>query len=259
MKDAVRGSAQEAPLVLVTGAGRRIGAAIARRLHADGWRVALHCGQSRELALAAAEGFNARRADSAAVFEQDLRAAEASTALVAAVQLRMGAVNAVVNNASSYFATPMGSITAAQIDDLLSTNFKAPLLLIQAAAQAGGLRQVVNLLDAHSRHQPRLGFSAYTAAKDALWALTETLAVELAPMVRVNGVALGHILAEVSDPPSAAEQLDLDDKRAQLGRVPLQRYGTPQEVAAAVSWLLSAEAAFVSGSILTLDGARHLA
>lgn len=259
MKDAVRGSAQEAPLVLVTGAGRRIGAAIARRLHGDGWRVALHCGQSRELALAAAEDFNARRVDSAAVFEQDLRAAEAATALVTAVQVRMGAVNAVVNNASSYFATPVGSITAVQIDDLLSTNFKAPLLLIQAAAQAAGLRQVVNLLDAHSRHQPRSGFSAYTAAKDALWALTEALAVELAPAVRVNGVALGHILAEVSDPPSAAEQLDLDDKRAQLGRVPLQRYGTPQEVAAAVSWLLSAEAAFVSGSILTLDGARHLA
>jgi len=259
MKDAVRGSAQEAPLVLVTGAGRRIGAAIARRLHADGWRVALHCGQSRELALAAAEDFNARRAGSAAVFEQDLRAAEAATALVAAVQARMGAVNALVNNASSYFATPMGSITAAQIDDLLGTNFKAPLLLTQAAGQAGGLGQVVNLLDAHSRHQPRSGFSAYTAAKDALWALTETLAVELAPAVRVNGVALGHILAEVSDPPSAAEKLDLDDKRAQLGRVPLQRYGTPQEVAAAVSWLLSAEAAFVSGSILTLDGARHLA
>ena len=100
---------------------------------------------------------------------------------------------------------------------------------------------------------------AYTAAKDALWALTEVLAVELAPAVRVNGVALGHILAEVSDPPSAAEQLDLDDKRQQLARVPLQRYGTPQEVAAAVAWLLSAESGFVSGSILTLDGARRLA
>lgn len=259
MTQAARGSVQEAPLVLVTGAGRRIGAAIAARLHADGWRVALHCGRSQAPANVLAQAFNARRAASAAVFEQDLRGTDASAALLAAVQARMGAVNALVNNASSYFATPVGSITAAQIDDLLDTNFKAPLLLTQAALQAGGLRQVVNLLDAHSRHQPRPGFAAYTAAKDALWALTETLAVELAPAVRVNGVALGHILAETSQPPSAAEQLDLDDKRAQLGRVPLQRYGTPQEAAAAVAWLLSADAAFVSGSILTVDGARHLA
>lgn len=259
MSTAVRGEDGEAPLVLVTGAARRIGAAIATRLHAEGWRVALHCSQSVVQAELLAASLNAQRAGSAMVFEQDLRVPEGPECLLRSVQERLGEVNALVNNASSYAATPMGQITAAQIDELLATNLKAPLLLVQAAMQAGALRQVVNLLDSHSRHQPRPGFSAYTAAKDALWALTEVLAVELAPGVRVNGVALGHILAEVSDPPTVAEQLDLDDKRQQLARVPLQRYGTPQEVAAAVAWLLSAESGFVSGSILTVDGARRLA
>ncbi len=249
----------ETKIVLVTGAARRIGAAIARRLHADGWRVAIHCRHSRLEADALAAALNAARADSAAVFLADLTATEFAADLLAAVQARFGAPTALVNNASSYFATPINSVTGAQIDELLTTNLTAPLLLTRAASSAGNLRAVVNLLDAHSRHQPRAGFSAYTAAKDALWALTESLAVELAPAVRVNGVALGHIAAEVRDPPSAAELMDLVDKATQLGHIPLARFGTPQEVAAAVAWLLSDEAAYISGAILPVDGARRLA
>lgn len=250
---------QDAPVVLVTGAARRVGAAIAARLHADGWRVAIHCDRSRQQADTLAAALNAQRPGSAWVFPADLRADTAAAALIAAVQAQLGAPAALVNNASSYFATPMGSLSAGQIDELLATNLKAPLLLTQAAQAAGALRGVVNLLDAHSRQQPRAGFSAYTAAKDALWALTESLAVELAPMVRVNGVALGHILAEVGDPPSAAEQLDLADKAAQLTQIPLARYGMPQDVAAAVAWLLSEQASYISGAILPVDGARRLA
>lgn len=250
---------QDAPVVLVTGAARRIGAAIAERLHTEGWRVAIHCGNSRQQADALSAKLNTRRPASADVFPADLRADDAAAALIAAVQQQIGAPAALVNNASSYFATPMGSVSAGQIDELLATNLKAPLLLTQAAQAAGALRGVVNLLDAHSRQQPRAGFSAYTAAKDALWALTESLAVELAPMVRVNGVALGHILAEVGDPPSAAEQLDLADKATQLTLIPLARYGRPQDVAAAVAWLLSEEASYISGAILPVDGARRLA
>lgn len=250
---------QDAPVVLVTGAARRVGAAIAARLHADGWCVAIHCDRSRRQADALAATLNAQRPGSAWVFAADLRAEAAAAALIAAVQAQLGAPAALVNNASSYFATPMGSVSAGQIDELLATNLKAPLLLTQAAQAAGALRSVVNLLDAHSRQQPRAGFSAYTAAKDALWALTESLAVELAPRVRVNGVALGHILAEVDDPPSAAEQLDLADKATQLTQIPLARYGRPQDVAAAVAWLLSDEASYISGAILPVDGARRLA
>lgn len=248
-----------APVVLVTGAARRIGAAIARRLHAEGWRVAIHCGASRGEAEALAAQLNAQRAGTAAVFGQDLRAPDAATQLVAAVAGALGAPDALVNNASSYFATPLASIAGEAIDELIATNLKAPLLLTQAAHAAGRLRGVVNLLDAHSRHQPRPGFAAYSAAKDALWALTEALAVELAPAVRVNGVALGHIAAEVRDPPSDAELIDLADKAAQCARIPLGRFGTPAEVAAAVAWLLSDEAGYISGAVIPLDGARRLA
>ncbi|MDO9453568.1 MAG: SDR family oxidoreductase [Stagnimonas sp.] len=248
-----------APVALVTGAARRVGAAIAQRLHAEGWRVAIHCGRSRVEADALAATLNTKRVDSAAVFSFDLRAEAAATQLVAAVQVRWAAPAALVNNASSYLATPIGTVTGAAVDELIGTNLKAPLLLTQAAHAAGALRGVVNLLDAHSRYQPRARLSAYSAAKDALWALTESLAVELAPVVRVNGVALGHILAEVREPPTPAEALDLADKATQLGRIPLARFGTPQEVAAAVAWLLSSEAAYVSGAILPVDGARRLA
>ncbi len=248
-----------APVALVTGAARRLGAAIALRLHADGWRVAIHCDRSRMEADVLATKLNAARANSAAVFSFDLRAEGVASQLIAAVQAQLGAPAALVNNASSYLATPISTVTGAAIDELIGTNLKAPLLLTQAAHAAGALRGVVNLLDAHSRYQPRVGLSAYSAAKDALWALTESLAVELAPAVRVNGVALGHILAEVHEPPTPAEVLDLADKATQVGRIPLARFGTPQEVAAAVAWLLSSDAAYVSGAILPVDGARRLA
>lgn len=249
----------DAPVVLVTGAARRVGAAIARRLHADGWRVAIHCDRSRDEADTLAAALNMVRPNSAVVFAADLRTDDAAVKLITAVCAQLGAPAALVNNASSYFATPMGSITAAGINELVATNLKAPLLLTQAAHATRALRAVVNLLDAHTRQQPRAGFSAYTAAKDALWALTESLAVELAPTVRVNGVALGHILAEVREPPSETERLDLADKAAQLARVPLARFGTPEDAAAAVAWLLSADAAYVSGAIIPVDGARRLA
>lgn len=255
----MKASQTAAPVALVTGAARRIGAAIATRLHADGWRVAIHCGASRDEAHALALRLNTQRAASAAVFEQDLRTSDAAAQLVAAVVAAMGAPSALVNNASSYFATPLGEISAAGIDELTATNLKAPLLLTQAAHAAGALRGIVNLLDAHTRHQPRPGFAAYTAAKDALWALTESLAVELAPAVRVNGIALGHIAAEVRDPPSEAELCDLADKAAQIGRIPLARFGTPQDVANVVAWLLSDQASYVTGAVIPLDGARRLA
>lgn len=246
-------------LVLVTGAARRIGAAIAQRLHAEGWAVAIHCARSCSDADALAASLNAQRAGSARVFSADLRDATACTGLLQQISAEWRAPQALVNNASSYFAAPVGQIRPDALDDLVDTNLKAPLLLTQAAQASGALRAVVNLLDVHSRHQPRVGFAAYSAAKDALWALTELLAVELAPKVRVNGVALGHILAEVGEPPSESEQLDLADKATQLGRIPLARYGTPQEVAAAVAWLLSDEASYVSGAIIPVDGARRLA
>ena len=248
----------DAPLALVTGAARRVGAAIAQKLHAEGWRVAIHCARSRDEAEQLSAQLNALRADSAAVFVQDLRERDAPQTLLAKVRAHLGAPALLVNNASSYKITPVAVLQAADIDEMVATNLKAPLLLIQAALAAGGLRSVVNLLDVHTRHQPRPGFSAYTAAKSGLWALTEAVAVELAPAVRVNGVALGHVMAEVRDPPSAAERLDLVDKATQLAHVPLARFGLPEDVAAAVAWLASDAAAYITGAILPVDGARRL-
>jgi pteridine reductase len=248
----------EAAVVLVTGAARRVGAAIVRRLHADGWRVAIHCGHSREAAEALAQQLCELRPASARVFSADLRREQAPAELIDAVILQMGPPSALVNNASTYYATPLASLTPAMIDELVATNLKAPLLLIQAALAAGALHKVVNLLDAHTRQQPRPGLSAYNAAKDGLWALTETLAVELAPAVRVNGVALGHIAAEVHAEPTDAERQDLIDKDAQLPRIPLRRFGTPAEVAAVVSWLLSEQASYLAGAVIPVDGARRL-
>jgi pteridine reductase len=246
-------------VVLVTGAARRIGAAIACRLHADGWAVALHCGASVDEAQALAARLNAARAGSAAVFPADLREHDAAARLIGSVSKTLGAPQALVNNASSYFPTPIQSVNRQQIDDLLATNFIAPLLLTQAALAAGTLQSVVNVLDAHVRHQPRAGFAAYTAAKGALWTLTESLAVELAPAVTVNGVALGHIAAEVRAVPSETETVDLADKAQQLPRVPMGRFGTPEDVAAAVAWLLTAEASYLTGAVIPVDGGRRLA
>lgn len=248
-----------APVALVTGAARRIGAAIAARLHAEGYTLALHCHASVLEAQALADQLNALRPGSAAVFAADLRHAEACAGLVTAVNRQLGAPSLLVNNASGYYATPVGSITAAAIDDLFASNARAPLLLVQAAVAAGALRGVVNLLDAHTRSQPRPGFAAYTAAKDALWALTELLALELAPAVRVNGVALGHIAAAVRAVPSEAELLDLADKALQLPRVPLARYGTETDAANAVAWLASEASSYLTGTVIPVDGGRRLA
>jgi pteridine reductase len=249
-----------APIALVTGAARRIGAAIARALHADGYQLALHYQTSVGEATALAAEFNQARPDSAAIFQADIRAVAACEALPARVAGHFSApVSLLVNNASSYTPAALGQTSAALFDDLIATNARAPLLLSKAALAGGGLQQIINLLDTHSRSQPRAGFAAYTAAKDALWALTEVLAVELAPTVRVNGVALGHIAAEVRAQPSAAELTDLTDKALQIPRVPLGRAGSADEVAAAVAWLAGANSRYLTGSILTLDGGRRLA
>lgn len=248
-----------APVALVTGAARRIGAAIASRLHAEGYTLALHCHTSLAEAHALAARLNAARPASATVFTADLRQPQAAAALVNAVCEQAGAPALLVNNASGYFATPIGSLSAEAFDELFASNTRAPLLLVQAAHAAGALRGVVNLLDAHTRSQPRPGFAAYTAAKDALWSLTEVLALELAPVVRVNGVALGHIDATVRAVPSEAEQLDLADKAQQLPRVPLGRFGAEADVANAVAWLASEASSYLTGAVIPVDGGRRLA
>jgi len=239
-------------VALVTGGGRRIGAAIVRALHGAGWRVAIHCHRSQTEAAALAAALNAARIDTATVLYADLADAAALPLLADAAQARWGRLDALVNNASGYRRTPIGTISSADFDELIASNFKAPLLLTQACLRHFGAgAAVVNILDTLARHA-RPGFAPYNAAKAALWSLTETLAVELAPRVRVNAVAPGHILWAETTALSAAQQA------SELADIPLGRLGTPEEIARAVAFLLAPESAYLNGVILPVDGALRL-
>lgn len=243
-----KGPVPSAPVALVTGASRRIGAAIVRRLHGEGWNVVVHAHASIAEAAALAAELNHERAESALAAQADLRDAAQIDTLARAAQARWGRLDALVNNASTYYRTPLGTITATQIDDLLASNLRAPLLLTQAcAAQMGEGAAIVNIVDAQVRH-PQPAYAPYIAAKGGLWTLTEALARELAPRIRVNGVAPGHMIWATSGDMTQAQQ------DAELARVPMRRLGGAEEIARAVRWLLSQEAAYVTGAILPVDG-----
>ncbi len=239
--------------VLVTGAARRIGAAIARRLHAEGASLVLHCHRSRSEAQGLAQALNAARAGSCAVVEADLNRTEALPRLAEDAARAFGRLDALVNNASSFYPTPFGLIEAAQWDDLVGTNLRAPLFLAQAAA--GALREargaIVNIVDIHAE-RPLDDYLVYTVAKAGLAALTRSLAVEMAPEVRVNGVAPGAILW-----PEDERRFPAEERIRIVGQTPLERIGSPEDVAGAVKYLLF-DAPFVTGEILRVDGGRSL-
>ncbi|HEY0333383.1 MAG TPA: pteridine reductase [Stenotrophomonas sp.] len=239
-------------VVLVTGAARRIGAVIARRLHAAGWRVALHAHASGEALSALCAALESQRAGSALGLHADLADVEQLAGLVEATVERFGRLDALVHNASNFFPTPLGTLTAAQWDTLMGVNARAACFLAQAAtpqlrAHRGA---IVHLTDA-AVSRPLPGHAAYTAAKGALSALTGALAVELAPEVRVNAVAPGAILWPEQGKPQA-------ERDAVLARTPLARTGTAEEIAETVRWLLE-DATYLTGQTLAVDGGRGLA
>lgn len=240
-----------APVALITGSARRIGAAIAGRLHRAGYRIVLHAHRSVEDLQAQAFMFEGARPGSVLALQADLRQADALADLVDQAVAQFGQLDALVNNASNFFATPMGLITADAVDDLYAVNARAPLLLAQAAAPH--LRRqhgcIVNLTDLHA-DTPMRDHAAYGMAKAALEMVTRSLALELAPKVRVNAVAPGAILWPESGKDDFARQ-------ALLARTPLGRTGTMEEIAEAVHWLV-AEAGFVTGHTLRVDGGRTL-
>jgi pteridine reductase len=241
----------ERPLALVTGAGKRVGAVIARRLHAAGYDLALHCRRSAAEAEALAAELEHARADSTLVLQADLADPDAPAALMDTLLAQAGRLDALVNNASAFYPTPLGQATQAQWDDLFAANARAPFFLAQAAAPAlraarGG---IVNLVDIYAA-RPLAGHPVYCMAKAALAAMTRALALDLAPEVRVNGVAPGAVLWPGDGKPYA-------DQAALLARTPLQRTGSPEDVAGAVLWLLR-DAPFVTGQILPVDGGRTL-
>ena len=239
-------------VALVTGGARRVGAGIVRELHAHGWRILLHYRHSAQEAQTLADELNRQRPDSVALYPLDMLQADRLPELVAEAMTRFGRLDALINNASSFYATPLGAIDETMWDDLMGSNLKAPLFLAQAAADA--LREsdgaIVNIADIHVE-RPLAGFPVYTIAKAGVAALTRVLARELAPHVRVNAIAPGVNLWPEND-----TDFDPAERERILATIPLGRNGQPQDIAQAVRFLL--EAPYVTGVILPVDGGRNI-
>jgi pteridine reductase len=238
-------------IALITGGGRRVGAEIVRTLHAAGADVVVHCHRSvAEATLLAAE-LEQRRPGSTAVLAADLLDDGQLPLLIEATQDRFGGLHLLINNASSFYPTPIGSISAAHWNDLIGTNLRAPLFLTQAAAPL--LRRsrgaVLNIVDIHGQ-RPLRDHAVYSIAKAGLIMLTRSLARELAPQVRVNAVAPGAILWPESG-------MDAERKAKIQARTPLERHGSPADIARAVLFF-AAQAPFITGQILAVDGGRSI-
>ena len=237
--------------VLITGGAKRIGATVSRRLHANGANIALHYNRSRDDAAALQQELNALRADSVKLFAGDLLQAATIETLVGDVIAETGGIDVLINNASTFYPTPVGTITEQHWADLIGTNLKAPLFLSQAAApelrKRGGV--IINMVDIHAR-RPLKDHPVYGPAKAALAMLTLSLAKDLGPEVRVNGVAPGAILWPSDGMSDAAKQ-------SIVSQIPLQRAGGPEDIAGAILYLVR-DATYVSGQILAVDGGRSV-
>ena len=240
-------------VVLVTGGAKRVGAAICRRLHAAGAQLAVHYRNSVQEAQALQDELNALRPDSTAAFQADLLDTDALPRLVGAVVEKFGRLDALVNNASSFYATPLAEVDERQWHDLLGTNLKAPLFLAQAAAAELRRRHgtIVNIADIHAE-RPMHGHLLYSVAKSGLVALTRALAQELAPQVRVNGISPGVIVW-----PETAAWLDEEQRRKIVAHTLLKREGEPDDIAKAVAFLIQ-DAPYITGQIIAVDGGRTI-
>ena len=238
-------------VLLITGGARRVGAEIVRLLHGAGADVLLHYRTSAGAASGLAAELNQERPGSVVIHAADLCDDGAPEALVAAAVQAFGGIDILVNNASSFYPTPVGTITTAQWDDLFASNLRAPLFLSQAAAPSlrarGGL--IVNIVDIHGL-RPLKKHPVYSAAKAGLAMLTRSLAQELGPAVRVNGVAPGPVLWPEQD-------LDESLKAEIIAKTALKRAGTPRDVAKTVLFL-ARDAPFITGQIIAVDGGRSI-
>ncbi len=241
-------------IAVITGAARRIGAAITRELHEAGFDIALHYRGSEAAAEQLAGELNTARAGSCRAYQADLNSAAGAAALGAAILAQHPSVDLLVNNASGFEPTALETCTEAAFDAMLGANLKGPYFLCQALLPglraAGGA--IVNIIDVHAG-QPLAGYNAYCAAKAGLASLTRSLALELAPAIRVNGVAPGAILW-----PDEGEHYDPATREDTIARTPLARLGEPADIARTVRFL-ACDAPFVTGQVLAVDGGRTLA
>lgn len=237
---------QDAPVALITGAARRIGAVIAQYLHEQGFRVAIHCRQSQAEAHALAANMNQQRVDSAIVLTADLCLRESASLLIGNALTWAGRLDLLVNNASLF------SRNEADWDALFNLNVKAPFLLSHAAFPAllSARGSIVNITDTHA-DRPLKEYAIYCQSKAALSMQTKALAKEFAPGVRVNAVAPGAILW-----PEHGNLLSNDQQQNIINKTPLQRHGDPMFIAKAV--FLMADNAFITGQSLKVDGGRSL-
>ena len=238
--------------VLITGGARRVGATIARTLHGAGANLAIHYRNSSKDATALAADLNAARAKSAVTFKADLLELDKLPALVEFAVSSFGSLDVLVNNASTFYPTKVGEITAKAWDDLMGSNLKAPLFLSQAAAPAlkksRGL--IINLVDIHAL-RPLRDHTVYCCAKAGLHMLTRSLAKELGPDVRVNGISPGPVMWPEHGSDEAA-------RKKIIQRTILQKMGTPEDIAR-TALFFAAQAPFITGQILAVDGGRSVA
>jgi len=237
------------PIALITGGAKRLGANTAKHLHALGYTVIIHYNQSHDAAQSLCKQLNDVRENSAFIYQANLSEHDALGNLAHWISKEFGQLDVLINNASSFYPTPLSSLTLNQYNDLVATNMTAPLFLTQACqallAQSHGV--VINMCDIHAS-RPLLNHSAYCMAKAGLQMMTHSLANELAPNIRVNGIAPGAI-----EWPS--DGINGDTVNEVLKSVPLQRKGHVNDIAKAIEYLISAS--YVTGHILTVDGGRQ--
>jgi pteridine reductase len=248
---AMKDSVLSGQAVLVTGAAKRIGAAIARGFHAEGACVAIHYHRSASEAQGLCDELNRTRLNSATTLSADLRDTAALPAIIEGTVQAFGKLNVLINNASTFYPTPIGTITLDQWQDLIGTNLRAPLFLSQAAAphlrQSNGL--IVNIIDIHGR-RPLPQHTVYSTAKAGLIMLTRSLARELGPDIRVNGIAPGPILwPEGGIDPTLQEEI--------VSKTLLKRSGSPEDVVK-TALFFAKDAPYVTGQILAVDGGRSV-
>jgi pteridine reductase len=241
----------QAPVALITGGAKRIGAEAARHLHRHGFSLVIHHRNSAKDAQQLALELNALRADSAHVLQADLAEFDRLPELIARSIGRFDRLDVLLNNASSFFPTPIGNVTPHQWQDLFASNAWAPFFLSQAAAPhlKASKGCIINMIDIYAE-RPAAQHTVYCMAKAALQTMTLSLAKELAPDIRVNGIAPGAILWPET---GKSEQ----EKNTMLAKIPLQRIGEANDIASAILWLAQ-EARYTTGQIIRVDGGRHL-
>ncbi|MEZ0121959.1 MAG: pteridine reductase [Candidatus Reddybacter sp.] len=243
---------EQAPVALITGAARRIGAAIATRLHGCGYRVIIHYQNSAADAEKLCGKLNTSRTDSAYALQASLLDIDSVQQLAEASVAHWGQLNALVNNASSFYPTPLPKATNTQWDELIGSNLKGPFFLCQALADElkKSYGSIVNIADIHA-HQPLKNHSIYCIAKAGNKMLTKTLAKDLAPKIRVNGIAPGVILWPENDHQNNDQQKEL------IKTIPLNRIGNSDDIARLVEFLITS-ASYITGQTIAIDGGKHL-